>query len=98
MHSLGLGQWEAPARKLVWGFFVYSKHYYMTIHEAKKLPNGVYEIHWKTGGKSVAAVGRLHDGKPWLAPANWTAKDGITFRANYWRKVERAMLIMESHS
>lgn len=34
-------------------------------------PNGLYKIHWKSGGWSYASVGRDLEGKPWLAPTNW---------------------------
>lgn len=45
----------------------------MRIAEVKKLPLGVYRVHWKSGGKSVAAMGMMHDGTRWLAPANWSS-------------------------
>lgn len=39
--------------------------------EAKGLPNGLYRLHWKSGGFSLAAVGRDNFGVPWFAPTNW---------------------------
>lgn len=45
----------------------------MTEDEARKLPLGLYRIHWYSGGTSLAAVGQGHDGRRWLAPINWLA-------------------------
>lgn len=40
------------------------------------LDHGIYEIHWKDGGTSIAAVGSLPNGERWLAPINWTIGQG----------------------
>ncbi len=66
----------------------------MTTDEVKKLKNGVYRIHWADGGSSVAAVGRLHDGRVWMAPSNWVAKraDGIATE-KHWHLVEKMELL-----
>ena len=32
---------------------------------------GLYEIFWKSGGSSVAAIGMTYDGTRWFAPTNW---------------------------
>ncbi len=42
----------------------------MTEDEARKLA-GLYRIHWKSGGSSLAAIGVGPDGRQWLAPVNW---------------------------
>jgi hypothetical protein len=44
----------------------------MTPDEVKKLPLGLYEIFWKSGGSSLASVGMIENGDRWLAPTNWT--------------------------
>ena len=33
--------------------------------------NGIYRVFWKSGGSSLAAVGRDESGTPWMAPTNW---------------------------
>lgn len=38
---------------------------------ARKLPCGVYRLHWRAGGSSLASVGRLDGGITWFAPSNW---------------------------
>lgn len=43
----------------------------MTLKEFNKLPPGLYEIYWKTGGSSLAAIGNDEHGHRWLAPINW---------------------------
>lgn len=40
------------------------------------LPHGFYEIFWKSGGSSKAAVGSLPDGRRWMAPINWVGGMG----------------------
>lgn len=62
----------------------------MTRAEAKKLVNGVYRVWWKSGGSSVAAIGRTADGSAWLAPSNWISVDTYGM---HWRQVERVKLI-----
>lgn len=64
----------------------------MTIEDVRKLPTGVYRIHWKSGGSSVGAVGIDSAGKHWMAPANWVNGPVL----NYWRKVDRVELIEAS--
>lgn len=53
-----------------------------------RLPIGVYRLHWKSGGTSVAAVGCLASGEKWFAPANW-----ISGPSTDWTKVESVELI-----
>ena len=65
----------------------------MTKYEVSKLPHGVYEVFWKSGGSSLAAVGSLHNGDRWLAPCNWTHGYTITFDSSHWKQVERVKLI-----
>ena len=40
--------------------------------EVQKLRLGLYKIHWKDGGFSLASVGMTYDGTRWMAPSNWT--------------------------
>lgn len=35
--------------------------------------NGVYRIYWRSGGFSVASIGRTRSGDVWIAPANWVS-------------------------
>lgn len=34
-------------------------------------PNGLYKVHWKSGGYSLASIGRDTKGDIWIAPSNW---------------------------
>lgn len=71
--------------------------------EPMQLPHGisktgVYRVYWKDGGGcSVASIGCLHDGRLWMAPANWSTKepDGIA-TDRYWDRVARVELIMSA--
>jgi hypothetical protein len=69
----------------------------MTIEQADCLCEGIYFIHWNTGGGSVAAVGRNTAGVPWIAPANWIMIYSPTFdpKANegVWASVKAVELI-----
>lgn len=64
----------------------------MTQENAKKLPNGVYRVYWKTKygkGISVAAIGETHSGSKWLAPANWLAPGNLP----EWDQIDHIELI-----
>ena len=56
----------------------------MNKRDVKRLKNGLYVIHWKGGGQSLAAVGCTGNGERWIAPINWIFP-GVT---SVWRKVE----------
>jgi hypothetical protein len=43
----------------------------MRLADVRQLTLGIYQVHWKDGGTSLAAVGENHDGSRWLAPTNW---------------------------
>ena len=45
----------------------------MKMSDAGKIVPGLYEIRWKDGGKSLAAVGITANGRRWLAPTNWSS-------------------------
>lgn len=62
----------------------------MKKEEIDDLVCGVYAVHWKTGGVSVAALGMLANGDMWIAPTNWIEP---AMDQNQWRKIERMELI-----
>lgn len=35
--------------------------------------HGLYRIHWRSGGTSLASIGVTPDGGRWVAPTNWVA-------------------------
>jgi hypothetical protein len=43
-----------------------------TGEEMLKCKLGVYEVFWKSGVSSIAAIGMTFSGQRWLAPTNWT--------------------------
>jgi hypothetical protein len=57
--------------------------------EVKELENGLYKIYWKSGAKSLAAVGQLYNGDKWLAPTNWTSEIGFTAPSDVWHLVKK---------
>ena len=67
----------------------------MTKREARKLPNGLYEIHWKDGTSSMGAVGEDHNGNKWLAPCDWV---GVFGQTAHWMMVDTVVLIREDKS
>lgn len=69
----------------------------MTKQEVNNLDHGLYEVFWKEGGSSLAAVGSLYNGDRWLAPCNWTSENQITFDASHWRNVKSAKLIKSTN-
>ncbi len=44
----------------------------MTKKHGNTLEPGIYEIFWKSGGSSLAAIGSDGNGQNWIAPTNWT--------------------------
>lgn len=47
---------------------------------AQKLQPGLYEIFWKEGGSSLAAVGQNEGGSRWFAPVNWISVPGYDWK------------------
>jgi hypothetical protein len=45
----------------------------VTPAEVGDLRHGLYRLHWKSGGASLASVGSLNNGDRWFACTNWTA-------------------------
>lgn len=68
----------------------------MNQQAAQQLKNGLYKLHWKEGGYSCAAVGRLHNGRVWFAPANWVSVAPMGIACTNWRLVLRVELVEES--
>jgi hypothetical protein len=66
----------------------------MLKRDVQKLHNGVYRIYWKSGGTSVAAVGRTPKGSCWIAPTNWVS--GSTDDLSEWHKIERVEMITDT--
>lgn len=58
--------------------------------QTRELEPGLYRLHWKEGGWSLAAVGILHDGRRWYAPVNWTSVSPVGIACANWRIVARA--------
>ncbi len=56
--------------------------------KVNKLRAGIYKLHWKNEGVSLAAVGVTRDGCRWMAPINWV-EVGATHR-DAWKAVKRA--------
>ena len=44
-----------------------------------KVGPGLYRIHWKDGGSSLAAIGMCRNGAWWVAPTNWV-EPAVAFR------------------
>ena len=71
----------------------------MTQKDVQNLDHGLYRVYWKKsqgGGTSLASVGILHSGQRWLAPTNWTCKDGQNptgFGGETWKAVKKVELI-----
>jgi hypothetical protein len=57
--------------------------------EPADLRHGLYRIHWKSGGASLASVGLLEDGRRWFAPINWSGPKPEGIASCCWHKVER---------
>lgn len=64
------------------------------------LAPGLYVIHWKGGGHSLAAVGQLHDGANWVAPCNWSGVGiGPVFNTGspYWDMMKSVQRIAAAY-
>lgn len=57
----------------------------------KNLKRGLYEIYWKSGGSSLAAVGYDPAGNNWIAPSNWTGGMGTV---DYWDMVKAYKMLI----
>ncbi len=64
----------------------------MDAHEVAKLPLGLYWIHWKSSGTSLAAGGQNSAGLRWLASVNWI-RIGEMDMERFWDDVDRVEAI-----
>ena len=62
----------------------------MIDYEVKALRLGIYRLHWKSGGTSVASVGMIENGDKWMAPTNWVRPSENQLN---WRDVEKAVFL-----
>lgn len=62
----------------------------------EKLKHGIYEIYWKSGGSSLAAIGYNTKGSNWIAPCNWVnGMVDIDFDTNVgWSSVKAVKLLI----
>ena len=58
----------------------------MNYSDVQELKHGIYRIHWKEGGSSLAAVGSDVAGNRWLAATNWVS--GSTTSTTRWEEVD----------
>ncbi len=55
---------------------------------------GLYRVHWKSGGSSLAAIGMGANGNRWIAPTNWIRPADMP-RPGTWGDIERLEPIVE---
>jgi len=48
------------------------------MENTKGLIPGLYQIYWKSGHSSLAAIGMTASGKQWIAATNWLAPSELT--------------------
>jgi hypothetical protein len=65
----------------------------MKPHQVAKLPLGIYRLHWRSGGFSLASVGQLHNGHKWFACANWSSDSIRGIASTLWEEVVRAEIV-----
>ena len=68
----------------------------MQIYEAQQLNHGLYNLHWKSGESSLAAIGSWASGRRWFAPVNWINFVTENNAVNDWARVDRVELIEET--
>ena len=74
------------------------KNKFFSGEDLKTCPLGLYEIFWKSGGSSLAAIGNLHSGNRWIAPINWTSEDGKNPTGNMNKHGEDIYCMILLHS
>lgn len=52
----------------------------------KPIKPGLYRVHWKSGGTSLAAVGVNREGRFWFAPTNWVGPGDLK---DHMKSIER---------
>lgn len=65
--------------------------------EIVKLDNGLYEVFWKSGGSSLAAIGCNRSGARWIAPSNWTNIGTAYYHWDWVLRVEKIDVDYISH-
>jgi hypothetical protein len=68
----------------------------MTKDEVQTLRHGLYLIHWKNGGKSLAAIGSKYNGDRWICCTNWTSaadKGTDTYNQEIWETIDKVGVI-----
>ena len=68
----------------------------MTSQEVNQLKHGLYVIHWKSGGSSLAAIGSQENGRRWMACCNWvhtTEGYGDSQNEQIWEMIQKVGLI-----
>ena len=71
----------------------------MTINEVQNLRHGLYLVHWKTVGKSLAAVGSKYNGDRWICCTNWTStadKGTDRYAQEIWDNIHK-MGVLATH-
>lgn len=59
-----------------------------------RLAPGLYEVFWKSGGSSRAAVGCTSNGDNWIAPTNWLRPAMLReFKPGEWGDIDRLVQI-----
>jgi hypothetical protein len=53
-----------------------------------RCPLGLYRVHWKSGGYSLAAIGMAKDGTRWIAPTNWV-QPSLNINSSEWAEIDR---------
>lgn len=66
----------------------------MKKHDVLQLRNGIYRLHWRDGGFSIAAIGSGSTGSRWMAPLNFTEPLDERDSVRKWMQVERAELLL----
>lgn len=57
-----------------------------------EIPLGLYRLHWRDGGTSLASIGCKEDGQRWFAPCNWVMVPSFD-----WKRVDRVTPILLTH-
>lgn len=76
----------------------------MTKKQTERIAPGLYRVHWKDGGTSLAAIGLMYDGQRWCAPTNWAAPanhvgSGYSpggYGTKFWRQVASVTLFLNN--
>ena len=69
----------------------------MNREDVQILKSGLYKVHWKEGGLSLAAVGIMPNGVRWISPTNWVTP---SHDEKTWESVESVdvLSVQEFHT